>query len=186
MSVHEQETAASVIARPGADRRYHRVIPTSGGLMELILWRHAEAEEGPTDLERALTPRGVRQASRVGRWLKERLRGDWRVITSPALRTRQTAAGLGLPVEIVASIAPGADAAAVLAACRWPLGPDNIIVVGHQPTLGQVAAGLLAGTEGDVTLRKGGAWWFRANAPAVAGGLGTTRLRAVIGPDTVR
>ena len=154
--------------------------------MELILWRHAEAEDGANDLERALTERGIRQASRVGRWLKERLRGDWHVIVSPSLRTRQTATGLGLPFEIVPAIAPGADAAAVLAASQWPQGPRNVIVVGHQPTLGQVAARLLTGSQGDVALRKGGAWWFRAEAPMLAGGLGTTRLRAVIGPDTVR
>ena len=40
--------------------------------MDLILWRHAEAFElpdGGDDLDRALTPKGERQAARVADWL---------------------------------------------------------------------------------------------------------------------
>lgn len=154
--------------------------------MEIILWRHAEAEDGGADLERALTERGIRQASRVGRWLRKRLRGDWRVIASPALRARQTAAGLAMPFEVVASIAPGAEPEAVLNASQWPNGPGNVVIVGHQPTLGQVAARLLAGRQGDVLIRKGGAWWFCAEPAQGPGDEGSTRLKAVFGPDTVR
>lgn len=154
--------------------------------MEIILWRHAEAEDGAADLERALTERGVRHASRVGRWLRKRLRSDWRVIASPALRARQTAAGLAMPFEVVAAIAPGAEPEAVLSAAQWPNGPRNLIIVGHQPTLGQAAARLLTGRQGDVLIRKGGAWWFTAEAPASPGEKGSTRLKAVFGPDTMR
>jgi phosphohistidine phosphatase len=41
--------------------------------MDLILWRHAEAEEGGPDLERKLTPKGRKQAKRVAAWLLQRL-----------------------------------------------------------------------------------------------------------------
>ena len=41
--------------------------------MDLILWRHAEAEEGGPDLERRLTPKGRKQAKRVAAWLLQRL-----------------------------------------------------------------------------------------------------------------
>ena len=40
--------------------------------MDLILWRHAEAEvlrEGSDDLARSLTPKGERQAARMATWL---------------------------------------------------------------------------------------------------------------------
>ena len=62
--------------------------------MDLILWRHAEAEiaaPGQDDLQRALTPKGERQARRMAAWLNQRLAATTRVLVSPALRCRQTA-----------------------------------------------------------------------------------------------
>ncbi|WP_204271061.1 histidine phosphatase family protein, partial [Escherichia coli] len=62
--------------------------------MDLILWRHAEAEviaPGQDDLQRALTPKGERQARRMAAWLNHRLPATTRVLVSPALRCRQTA-----------------------------------------------------------------------------------------------
>jgi phosphohistidine phosphatase len=41
--------------------------------MDLILWRHAEAEDGLPDLERRLTPRGQKHAARIAQWLLQRL-----------------------------------------------------------------------------------------------------------------
>jgi phosphohistidine phosphatase len=68
-------------------------------IMELILWRHAEAEphvatrEG--DQRRALTAKGARHASRVGAWLDRQLPAQCRILSSPALRCVQTAEALG-------------------------------------------------------------------------------------------
>ncbi|HCL86559.1 MAG TPA: histidine phosphatase family protein, partial [Comamonadaceae bacterium] len=45
-------------------------------MMDLILWRHAEAIEardGEDDLQRALTPRGEKQAARMAAWLDRQL-----------------------------------------------------------------------------------------------------------------
>ena len=58
--------------------------------MDLILWRHAEAEEaadGGDDLERALTSRGEKQAARMAGWLDRQLPEGLRVLASPAKRT---------------------------------------------------------------------------------------------------
>ena len=66
--------------------------------MDLILWRHAEAEEGGVgmdDLQRALTPRGEKQAVRMAAWLVRQLPEGLRVLCSPARRTEQTAQALG-------------------------------------------------------------------------------------------
>ena len=54
--------------------------------MELILWRHAEAEDaiGGDDMGRALSKRGRKQAERVGEWLAARLSDNWLVLSSPA------------------------------------------------------------------------------------------------------
>ena len=58
--------------------------------MNLILWRHAEAEEiAPTDLARQLTVRGRKQAQAVAKWLRARLDEDAAILASPAVRTIQ-------------------------------------------------------------------------------------------------
>ncbi len=152
--------------------------------MDLLLWRHAEAEDGFPDAGRKLTPRGIKQAKRVARWLRKRLPDDVRIIVSPTARTRQTAEALDLPFEHSSAVGTGADTEQLLAAVGWPDGnghPNNtVLVVGHQPTLGEVAALLLAGRVADWTIKKGAVWWFGSR---VRGGDAETVLRAVIGTD---
>ncbi|MBU3694451.1 MAG: histidine phosphatase family protein [Rhodocyclaceae bacterium] len=132
--------------------------------MELILWRHAEAEYGIPDLERALTSHGEQQAKAMARWLRDRLPDGTRVVASPARRTQQTATALHRRFETLEALAPGASARQVLEACGWaPTGPGSVLVVGHQPTLGEVA-GLLLGMRGGVPVRKGAIWWLTGRA----------------------
>jgi phosphohistidine phosphatase len=150
--------------------------------MDLILWRHAEAFDGLPDLARRLTPKGHKQAASVGAWLRPRLPRRTRVLASPATRTQETVQALDLPWETVASIAPGADATAVLVAADWPHAPDAVVVVGHQPTLGQVAALLMGSDAADWTIKKGGVWWFTQR---VREGTAQVVLRAVMHPDLV-
>lgn len=148
--------------------------------MDLILWRHAEAEEGVPDLERALTDKGRKQAARMADWLNPRLPPDIRVLASPAKRTLQTAQALGRYYDQVPALAPGARAKDVLAAVGWPEAAYPVLIVGHQPTLGQVAMRLLAGQQGDLTVKKGGIWWFQGRERA---GQMQVVLRAVAAPD---
>ena len=148
--------------------------------MELILWRHAEAEDGMPDSERKLTPKGRRQAAAVARWLRKRLPAEARVLASPATRCQQTAKALGAKFETVAEIAVGASAAELLKAAGWPAADGTLVVVGHQPTLGRVAALLLAGAKADWNIRKGAVWWLSARRRP---GKPTVTLRAAIGPD---
>lgn len=148
--------------------------------MELILWRHAEAEDGVPDLKRELTDKGRRQAARIADWLNPRLPQDIRILVSPAVRTLQTAQALGRSYSEVPALAPGARSADVLAAAGWPDAAYPVLVVGHQPTLGQVALQLLAGQVGDLTVKKGGLWWFQGRE---RGGRQDVVLRAVVCPD---
>ncbi len=150
--------------------------------MELILWRHADAEVGHPDLERKLTDKGRRQAARVAKWLEPRLDGKWRVISSPAARARQTAEALGTKVEVCLTLGTLETENALLREAGWPDAEENVIVVGHQPTLGRVAARLVSGHHGDLAVKKGSIWWFSSR---IEGGHGTgeTLLRAVITPD---
>lgn len=149
--------------------------------MHLLLWRHAEAEDGSDDRARKLTPRGKKQAERVAAWLTAVLPNEARVLVSPAARAQQTARALGREMETLDEIAPGADAQAILQAAGWPEGAEWVLVVGHQPTLGEVAAGLL-GAPGSLSLRKGGLMWFESRQ---RGSDIQVVLRAVIGPDLV-
>jgi phosphohistidine phosphatase len=148
--------------------------------MELILWRHAEAEDGVPDGERALTKKGRKQAAAVATWLKPHLPRQVRILVSPATRTQQTAAALELPFVTSREIGVGATAGDLLRAAAWPDAGGTVVVVGHQPTLGRVAAVLLAGKEADWSIKKGAVWWF---ARRVREGNGQVVLRAVVGPD---
>ena len=144
--------------------------------MNLVLWRHAEAEDGADDLARALTPKGERQARAMAKWLHRHLPKGTRVLVSPALRTRQTAQALGWPRQDAAALAPGASADQLLAAAGWPQAQGCVLVVGHQPTLGE-AAGQLLGTAQGLNLRKGGILWFEQR---LRDGAVRTDLRAAL------
>jgi phosphohistidine phosphatase len=148
--------------------------------MDLILWRHADAEDGAPDLARRLTAKGTKQARAMAQWLRPRLPKDARVLVSPAERARQTAAALREHFDIVQALAPGASCESVLAAAGWPDGEGMVLVVGHQPTLGEAAALVLSGKSASWSLRKGGIWWLcnrvRDDAEQVV-------LKAVMSPD---
>lgn len=155
--------------------------------MNLLLWRHASAEDATepgdaADLARALTKRGHRQAELVAEWLGKRLPAEYQLLVSPARRTRETAAALSTEYRVLDALGPQADASAVLAAADWADQPGTVIVVGHQPTLGRVAARILTGQEADWSIKKGSLWWF-ASRDRDEGA--SVVLRAVIAPDLV-
>jgi len=129
--------------------------------MDLILWRHAEAEDGSPDASRKLTKRGRDQAKRVAAWLKPRLPKRCEILVSPAVRTQETASALGARFKTDAAVGTHADAAGLIAAAGWPDRPGAILIVGHQPTLGRVAATLLSGAQADWHMAKGAVWWLR-------------------------
>jgi phosphohistidine phosphatase len=128
--------------------------------MDLILWRHAEAEMTEPDLERALTPKGHKQARRMAEWLTTQLPENCRVLVSPARRCLQTVEPLERKFKVMRELAPGADAEDLLRAANWPNAKEAVLIVGHQPTLGQAAALLLTGEALDWEIKKANAWWF--------------------------
>jgi phosphohistidine phosphatase len=149
--------------------------------MDLILWRHAEAEDGKPDLERELTAKGRKQAQRVAEWLQQRVPDGYTLIASPAARAQQTAEALGRKFRTEPSIAPGASVPALIEAAQWPDQKGLVILVGHQPDLGRAAAFLVSGAQsGSWSVKKGGLWWLsnriREEANQVV-------VRAVVSPD---
>lgn len=128
--------------------------------MDLILWRHAEAEDGFPDHARKLTAKGEKQAQAMAVWLKDRLPREHRIIVSPAKRTQQTAAALTDEFETEPQVGVGAAVEALLAAAGWPDAKEAVVIVGHQPTLGEVAAYLLADSRQGWSVKKGAVWWL--------------------------
>ena len=148
--------------------------------MDLILWRHAEAvdeanEDLGIDLARPLTPKGEKQAARMADWLNRFLPDSTRIFVSPAQRCQQTAQALGRKFQTREPLGPQHSAADLLTLVRWPDRREPVLVVGHQPTLGMVAAMLMAGPEASAaaaheapahatpswSVRKGAVWWLR-------------------------
>ena len=132
--------------------------------MDLILWRHAAAVDwimGCDDMQRELTPQGEKQAARMAAWLDRQLHKDVRIYASPARRTSQTAKALGRKYEVRPELSPGASASELLELVHWPDTKTTILVVGHQPMLGQVIAQLIDLKATDCTIKKGAVWWLR-------------------------
>ncbi len=153
--------------------------------MDLILWRHADAEdwvEGCDDQARALTPRGAKQAARVASWLDRQLPEGTRILCSPAKRCEQTAVALGRKFKIRAELGTGGSVEQLLAATHWPGAKQTVLVIGHQPVLGETIARLLPFKFDACPVRKGAVWWLRTRE---RDGHQQTVVAAVQSPDTL-
>jgi phosphohistidine phosphatase len=149
--------------------------------MDLILWRHADAAPGEPDIDRPLTAKGLRQAARVGAWLDRRLPKRCAILVSPAIRAQQTAAALERKLKTLDELAPGVSPQRMLAAAGWPDAPGTVVIVGHQPALGEAAALLMAGEASEWWMQKGALWWLSNRD----GSRGAAVLRAAIGADFI-
>lgn len=142
----------------------------NGVLMDLVLWRHAHAEEGLaagggkassiSDLDRSLTEKGYRQAKKVSRWMEKKLPQNFRILASPSLRTIQTAKCLGRKVEVLNLLYQGSSRQ-ILEYLAWPELQSPTVIVGHQPTIGRIASLILTGEEFPLAVETGDLWWFR-------------------------
>lgn len=136
--------------------------------MKLYLLRHGIAVDRiggsiRSDFDRPLTEDGRKELYVVGEALK-RLNAKLEVvISSPLVRARQTGEiiaevyGLREPLEITEALAPGGAASDVYKVLRkFPL-VNEVVLVGHEPDIGRLAATLLwAGTEFDIPFKKAG------------------------------
>jgi phosphohistidine phosphatase len=117
--------------------------------MRLYLVRHAKAERGEPDELRALTPDGRAAARDLGRRLADEGVAPDAVLTSPLLRARETAEEIaratGAEAEPVELLRPGATANDVTHAVTGR--GETVVVVGHQPDCGRIAAELTGGVE---------------------------------------
>ena len=133
--------------------------------MDLILWRHAEAHDAAQDeddMDRALTHRGERQAQRMSRWLDRQLPEGARIFCSPARRAVQTVLPLGRKYKIRDELSPQGSHEHLLELVQWPKAKNPVVVVAHQPFLGETAALLLNLNADNTAIRKGAIWWLRS------------------------
>jgi phosphohistidine phosphatase len=165
--------------------------------MNIVLWRHADAELSTPDLARELTAKGRRQAKSVARWLDTQLPKDARVLVSPAARALQTAEALGREIAIVPGLAPDESVGSYVQVIANNIEAlsrkrSTIILVGHQPLIGRTIGRLLSGVpkamhepeyESDVSVRKGQVWWLTARPDSRELLLLIAKVRLVLGPE---
>ncbi len=154
----------------------------------IIVWRHAEAEIanfdlGENDEVRQLTHKGHGHAKRMARWLKKYLPEDTILICSPALRALRTAEALGYKIQLQDGLKPSAslaDVLAVLVRVQNQLNQQNpkkqqknVLIVGHQPWMGQLVSYLFENgansvqkinRENNISIKKGAVWWLRLHS----------------------
>ncbi|EGV36747.1 SixA phosphatase family protein [Neisseria weaveri] len=132
--------------------------------MNLILWRHAQAEDqAETDLARILTATGHQQAEEIAGWLKPRLPEETEIWASEAARSQQTAAHLSHNYTVMSALNPLTDAETVLRVLAEAKQNSTIVIVGHQPWLGELCSFLLNQhwDSEPWSVKKGGFWWFK-------------------------
>lgn len=146
--------------------------------MDLILWRHAEAADGVPDDTRPLTEKGRRQAERMAHFLSSRIPKNTRILVSPALRAQQTASAFSKRFTTEPRVGTRATAKTALAASGWPAAGGAVLLVGHQPWLGELAALLMTDQADSWNMKKGAVWWFSRSEDDEQ-----AVLRLVIAPD---
>lgn len=138
-------------------------------IKNLILWRHADAEMAniamgvEDDMARELTPKGKQQAKVMAHWLQTHLPKDLLLLSSPSVRTFETAEALKYKINVHHALKPGAGLQDVLSALENIKSPTkNLLIVGHQPWLGLLVAHLTGGA--DMHIKKGAIWWLRLSS----------------------
>jgi len=133
--------------------------------MDLILWRHAEtmqANEGESDADRVLSARGERQAQRMAHWLERQLPESIKILCYPTVRAEQTVTPLGRKYKLRDELSPNSSIADVLNLVEWPAHQHWVLLVTHQPLIGEVIKKLLQIQSSEVVIKKGSVLWLRS------------------------
>lgn len=137
--------------------------------MNLYLLRHGIAVEPGTpgyakDADRPLTPKGERKLRKVANAMQALELEFDRVLFSPYVRARGTAViiakelGLEKKLEMCDALTPGGSLRQVIEVLNHlKPAPENVLLVGHEPSMSELAALLISGeTNASITMRKGG------------------------------
>lgn len=153
--------------------------------MDLILWRHAEAEYGPPDMERRLTDKGRKQAKQMAAWLNRHLPPNYQLWASQAERSRQTASYLSEGYLSLSRLNPEIGARTLPRLFESIHSTETVVIVGHQPWLGELTAFLFNGdwleNKQYWSYKKGGFWWLQVKANGEGGY--SVKLKAALTPS---
>lgn len=146
--------------------------------MNLFLLRHAEAvPEASSDAERPLTERGAKQARAVGRFCRDHGILPDLVLSSPLVRARETARVVAGALQLVERVKiedflkPGMSVETAISSLEKYGDRTSIMMVGHEPDLGELASALLGSGKESVHIRK--ATLLRLSLPKLKPGGGT-------------
>jgi len=146
---------------------FYGIIMGEKHLMDLFLWRHADALSGMADFDRELSTQGHQQAARAAEWLEEHAPEKLRILVSPSVRTRQTVGYFNQGYNTIEYLPPLYDnrpIKEILALLDWPDMKAPTLVVGHQPQIGELADFLLGKVPHPYSFNKCAIWWLRAEA----------------------
>lgn len=135
----------------------------------IILWRHAQAIDSLSsnnyadDLARSLTYKGQQQAKNMARWLAQHKGSNMQLTSSEAIRAHETAQTLHSNITVNKAFNPSSSLQQVLVALAKMGQTQDLILVGHAPWLGQLAAHLVGTTQFEFSIKKGAIWWLRLN-----------------------
>lgn len=157
-------------------------------MTDLILWRHAEAEDVSAtgkDTDRELTRSGRKDAAKMAKWLDKHLPADTVVLSSPARRCQETAAALSdlgqIEVKAADFLSVESNVERIAKALPAYDGAKALLLVGHQPNLGLLIVKLLGMHQSAGVVKKGSVWWLRQR---LAGNDLTYYIHAVKQPDS--
>ncbi len=140
-------------------------------MSNLFLWRHAEAEvmsQSGLDADRKLSPKGEQDALKMAAWLAAHLPKDCLILTSPALRCQQTANALNqvnphqqFSIQVVEDLNVESSAHDVLNIIERHRALRYVLMIGHQPYLGEVICQLIDMSPVHCSVKKGAVWWIK-------------------------
>ncbi len=125
--------------------------------MEIYLMQHGEAYAEDQDPGRSLTPQGKDQIHSSGKALRKLGVDIDLIVSSPKKRARQTAEivagelGYSKAIEVTETLEPLAPSEEAIAYLGVFADRRNVLLVGHLPSLGGIAANLMS-EEGQVSV----------------------------------
>jgi len=157
-------------------------------MANIIIWRHAQAEEQSAtglDHDRVLTEKGRSDAHKMAKWLHKHLPEHTQIYASPALRCQQTAEALMAlnskkvkrQLELVDVLGIQSSVLAIKQALILRNDEKNLLLVGHQPLLGELINDILSTSLNEelvlaeaynqgVVVKKGAVWWLKQKSKA--------------------
>jgi len=132
--------------------------------MIIYIMRHAEAVEGSDTLHdewRYLTEKGRKTAECIGTTIVEYGRKPRLTLTSPLTRAVQTAEIVAVQAcrknKVVSCehLVPGGDISKLISHLHTCKDAKRVLLVGHEPQLGELVTTMLDSTDVEVSLKKG-------------------------------